>query len=93
MTTLNTKTNTLISTTCKVNTTHTVNFTRCHTKECIRCKEFPLNCRCCENDESDETSYDGRCHYDDHNGDRHGNDGIGNGYGRNGFGAPKISEQ
>jgi hypothetical protein len=38
---------------------------RCHTKECIRCKEFPLNCRCCENDESDETSYDGRCHYDD----------------------------
>jgi hypothetical protein len=54
---------------------------RCHTKECIRCKEFPLNCRCCENDESDE-HYDGRCHYDDHNGDRHGNDGIGNGYGR-----------
>lgn len=55
---------------------------RCHTKQCIRCKQFPLHCRCFENDEND----------DDYNDDRHVNGEIGNDYVRNGFGTPNSDE-
>jgi len=65
---------------------------RYHIRKCERCKEYQLKCICYENDDSDETSYDGRYHFNDYNADRHGNDELGNGYGRNRFEAPSRGE-